>query len=437
MTQLKTKSIFWHRRDLRITDNKGLYYALENSDVVQPIFIFDSTILQQLPSDDKRVNFIYQAVQKLKTAYLDLESDLLVYFGNPVEIIPQIASELDVQKIIFNNDYEPKAILRDQTLEAILKQRKIDFKGCKDHVIFEKNELLKPNNSPYTIFTPYSKKWKEKLKDEDLKNYNIESYSFKLMNKNNNNELISIEKIGFRNSINLDSITPKIEDLNIENYHLDRDYPSKNATSRLSVHLRFGTISIRQLVRKAKTQNDVFLNELIWREFYQMILFHFPDSVHKSFKKNYENIPWKNNEVQFKLWCEGKTGYPIVDAGMRELNETGFMHNRVRMIVASFLIKHLLIDWRWGETYFAEKLLDYEQASNVGGWQWAASSGCDAVPYFRIFNPISQQVKFDGKLEYIQKWIPEYGTEKYPKPIVDHKEAREKVLNLYKLVLSN
>ena len=431
------RSIFWHRRDLRIDDNAGLFHALKNSKEVQPIFIFDSTILNKLHNNDQRVIFIHKAINKLKKEYQKYNADLLVFHGNPIELIPQIVSDFDANKIFINRDYEPSAIARDKQIYNLLKLKSIDFIGSKDHVIFEKDEVIKQDGKPYTIFTPYSRKWKEKLNEFYLKQYPVERYINNLAIHKKNTNLISLKEMGFSDEIHhfFPSDIPNLEF--IESYSLNRDFPALNQTTRLSVHLRFGTISIRKLAILAKELNETYLNELIWRDFYQMIIYYFPQSVNESFKKQYDAIDWDNNESLFKLWCEGKTGYPIVDAGMRELNATGFMHNRVRMIVASFLTKHLFIDWRWGEAYFAEKLLDYEQASNVGGWQWAASSGCDAVPYFRIFNPTSQQEKFDKEFLYVRKWVKEYGTPLYPKPIVDHKIARENTLNRFKTALSN
>ncbi len=431
------RSIFWHRRDLRIDDNAGLFHALKNSKEVQPIFIFDSTILNKLHNNDQRVIFIHKAINKLKKEYQKYNADLLVFHGNPIELIPQIVSDFDANKIFINRDYEPSAIARDKQIYNLLKLKSIDFIGSKDHVIFEKDEVIKQDGKPYTIFTPYSRKWKEKLNEFYLKQYPVERYINNLAIHKKNTNLISLKEMGFSDEIHhfFPSDIPNLEF--IESYSLNRDFPALNQTTRLSVHLRFGTISIRKLAILAKELNETYLNELIWRDFYQMIIYYFPQSVNESFKKQYDAIDWDNNESLFKLWCEGKTGYPIVDAGMRELNATGFMHNRVRMIVASFLTKHLFIDWRWGEAYFAEKLLDYEQASNVGGWQWAASSGCDAVPYFRIFNPTSQQEKFDKEFLYVRKWVKEYGTPLYPKPIVDHKIARENTLSRFKIALSN
>ncbi len=431
------KSIFWHRRDLRIEDNAGLYKALKNSEIVVPIFIFDSNILGDLPKDDQRVLYIYQNIEKLKKEYQKLGSDLKVFFGKPNEVILDFVKKENIQSVFTNRDYEPYAIKRDLDLFNSLESIGVDFLGAKDHVIFEKNEVLKPDQKPYTIFTPYSKKWKAKVNEFYLSSYPISSYVKSLVKIDQPESLISLKDLGFGSHIKSPFPNEEVLMEVIDNYEETRDIPSVKGTSRLSLALRFGTISIRGLGRVATKTNEKFLNELIWRDFYQAILYHFPESVTKAFKPKYDKVEWVNDEVLFKKWCEGKTGYPIVDAGMRELNETGFMHNRVRMITASFLVKHLLVDWRWGEAYFALKLLDFELASNVGGWQWAASSGCDAAPYFRVFNPTLQQQKFDKEFKYIKKWVPEYGTENYPSPIVEHAFARDRVIATYKKALNN
>lgn len=429
------KTIFWHRRDLRIEDNAGLYKAFQFSNSVIPVFIFDTTILSKLKKNDQRVLFIHQEIKNLKLDYQKVGSDLEVLVGNPVELVPLLAEKYKALKVIANRDYEPYALERDKLIFEKLAEKSIEFIGAKDHVIFEKNEVLKPDNQPYTIFTPYMKKWKEKLSDFYLSSYPTEHYVENLIKIDSISELVTLEELGFEKEALVNFPSKEIPLSIIQNYQETRDLPAINGTTRLSLHLRFGTISIRQLAQAALKHNEKYLNELIWRDFYQMIIFHFPQTVDVAFKRKYDNVQWVNNEFDFQAWCEGKTGYPIVDAGMRELNQTGFMHNRVRMIVASFLTKHLLIDWRWGETYFAKKLLDYELASNIGGWQWAASSGCDAAPYFRVFNPTLQQEKFDKSKEYIRKWVPEYDTEEYPQPIVDHKFARERVLEVFKKAL--
>lgn len=429
------RSIFWHRRDLRIQDNAGLYHALKNSDEVQAIFIFDKVILDSLPKNDQRVVFIHQEISRLKKEYQEIGADLQVFYGNPIELIPSIIDTYKAECLYTNRDYEPYALKRDKHIYELLASKNITFKGFKDHVIFEKNEVVKADKSPYTVFTPYMKQWKAKLNSFYTKAYPVEKYHSKLLKSTSHSELISLEEMGFSSEQLVTFPNKEFSKTIISSYEETRDLPAIEGTSKLSLHLRFGTISIRELTRFALKHNEKYLNELIWRDFYQMILFFFPHSEHASFRPIYDRIPWSKNMEHFKAWCEGKTGYPLVDAGMRELNATGHMHNRVRMVVASFLTKHLLLDWRLGERYFAEKLLDFELASNVGGWQWAAGSGCDAAPYFRVFNPTSQQEKFDKNAAYIKKWVPEFGTEHYPKPIVEHKEAREKAIQTYASIL--
>lgn len=425
-----TTTLFWFRRDLRLQDNAGLYHALRNNKQVIGIFILDTTILNKLEDKaDARVEFILQSLNHLQAQLAELGSSLLVLYGDPVEIYHQ----LNPKAVYTNHDYEPYAKVRDEHVKTILEQKGIAFNTFKDQVIFEKEEVLKDDGKPYTVFTPYSRKWKSLLKPFYLKSYPTEKYfsSFKKIKPVN---LPPLAEIGFKPS---GIIFPErvIKQKVINNYHNQRNFPAIEGTTKLSVHLRFGTVSIRQLATVAKKKNETWLNELIWRDFYHMILWHFPQVETKAFKPAYDNIEWRNDADEFKLWCEGKTGYPIVDAGMRELNTIGFMHNRVRMIVASFLTKHLLIDWRWGEAYFAKKLLDFDLAANNGGWQWAAGSGCDAAPYFRVFNPELQTEKFDPELKYIKHWVPELGTPRYPKPIVEHKFARDRVLKVYKNAL--
>jgi deoxyribodipyrimidine photo-lyase len=429
-------ALFWHRRDLRIQDNAGLFKALKNNEAVIPVFIFDLSILQVLPKNDQRVLFIHQELAKIKAQYRSFGSDIEVLFGDPKIEILKLAKKYQVTTVFTNRDYEPNALARDQYLFEVLKQENIDFIGAKDQVIFEKNEVTKDDGLPYTIYSPYARKWKAKLTAYHFKAYPTEKY-LKHLHPFQTHDLISLQEMGFEQKplqAFPSSATPSAV---IQKYHELRDIPAVLGTSRLSLHLRFGTISIRALAREALKLNEKYLNELIWRDFYQMILFHFPQTTDKAFKPQYDRIIWENNEEDFAAWCAGKTGYPLVDAGMRELNATGFMHNRVRMVVASFLTKHLLIDWRWGERCFAEKLLDFELASNVGGWQWAAGCGCDAAPYFRVFNPEAQQKKFDPKFEYIKKWVPEFGTPAYINPIVDHKMARERVLDRFKTALQS
>ncbi len=428
-------SIFWFRRDLRLYDNTALYYALQENQAVLPLFIFDSEILDDLKDkSDARVNFIHDQLTDINQQLNKIGSGILVKHGKPEEVYKSLMEEYDIESVFTNRDYEPYALERDQKIDHILQNKGIGFYDFKDHVIFEKDEILTGDNQPYKVFTPFKNKWLEKLESGHIHPYKI------ILKKENfhqfNPSLPSLEDIGFRKS---EVPIPKKEyDQNtIKKYDQDRDFPAKNGTSRLGIHLRFGTISIREAVAHAQKLNDTWLNELIWRDFYSMILSNFPHVVNKSFKAKYDAIPWRNSKEDFKKWCKGKTGYPIVDAGMRELNETGYMHNRVRMITASFLTKHLLIDWRWGEAYFAEKLLDYELASNNGGWQWAAGTGTDAQPYFRIFNPYSQTDKFDKNQAYIKKWVPEVNSSDYPEPMVDHKVARQRALDTYKSALDN
>ncbi len=427
-------NIFWFRRDLRLEDNAGLYYALKNGLPVLPIFIFDSNILENLTDKkDARVSYIYNALKVIQKTLFKYNSTLLVLHGQPIDCFKKICYEYKLATVYTNHDYEPYAKQRDQKVANFLKNRNIDFYTFKDQVVFEMNEIVKDNKEPYTIFTPYSRKWKEKLNNFYLHPYPVEKYCCNFL-KLEPIQLPIIEEIGFEIS-ELISPLPQIDTEIVTNYHNTRNLPAINGTTKLSVHLRFGTISIRKLAIQALQLNETFLNELIWRDFYQMILWHFPAVINTSFKKEYDNIKWRNNIDEFHLWCNGNTGYPIVDAGMRELNSTGFMHNRVRMITASFLTKHLLIDWRWGEAYFAEKLIDYDLASNNGGWQWAAGSGCDSAPYFRIFNPYLQTQKFDPELKYIRKWVPEFEEFSYPHPIIKHEVARERCLKVYKEAL--
>ncbi|MEN9700211.1 MAG: hypothetical protein RLZZ301_1409 [Bacteroidota bacterium] len=427
--------LFWHRRDLRFDDNAGLYKALKSASAVVPVFIFDRTILSNLPPTDQRVRFIHEALQRLQKNYQVFGSELHVYVGDPVAMIPKIAIELGASAVYTNRDYEPTAIQRDQEVKARLAELQIEFIGAKDQVIFEKNEVTKDDGLPYTVFTPYAKKWKATLNAFYLKPYPNQQYATNL-SALNAPTVPSLEQLGFSSAALYDFPSAAWQVPVISAYHQTRDTPAILGTSRLSVHLRFGTISVRELAKVALQHNETFLNELIWREFYQMILYHFPHTVDAAFKPAYDRIVWENQEADFEAWCNGQTGYPMVDAGMRELNATGFMHNRVRMVVASFLTKHLLIDWRWGERYFAEKLLDFELASNIGGWQWAAGCGCDAAPYFRVFNPEAQQKKFDPNWTYIRKWVPEIGSANYPAPIVEHRFARERILSRFKEALS-
>lgn len=426
-------SIIWFRRDLRLSDNAALYHALRSGFPVVPVFIFDRNILDKLEDrTDRRVEFIHGALASMHTELQGMGSTLDVRYGFPEQIWPALLSDYEVAAVFTNHDYEPYALERDGGIKEILDANGITFHTYKDQVIFEKDEVTKDDGKPYTIFTPYSRKWKLKLNDFYLKAYPTENH-FDQFFKQSAKEMPSLKEMNFTGE-GIPFPERKIKAELVKKYKEQRDIPSIPGTSRLGVHLRFGTLSIRKLASFTQPLNESFLNELIWRDFYHMILHHFPQVGRgKAFKPAYENIQWRNNEEEFAAWCEGRTGYPIVDAGMRELNATGFMHNRVRMIAASFLIKHLLIDWRWGEAYFAQKLLDFDLAANNGGWQWAASSGCDAAPYFRVFNPTLQTQKFDPKFAYIRKWVPEFESlTEYPRPIVNHEMARKRVLEVYK-----
>ncbi|MEQ8241876.1 deoxyribodipyrimidine photo-lyase [Fulvivirga sp.] len=426
-------NIFWFRRDLRLEDNTGFNVALKSDRPVLPIFIFDSNILDDLEDkNDARVTFIHDQLTTINKQLHSKKSAVKVYHGDPKKIWTELTDTFDIGEVFTNRDYEPYARSQDKAIYEFLNAKNIPFNTYKDHVIFEKKEVVKEDGSPYVVFTPYSKVWKKRLQKHP---FHIAS---SIMGYDNFHQLTAdvptLEALGFKRST-IEIPPNDLDEALISKYGETRDYPAIKGTSRLGVHLRFGTVSIRKVAQMAMAKNETFLNELIWREFYQMILFHFPKVVDNNFRSKYDHVEWRNNEEEFEAWCQGKTGYPIVDAGMRELNTTGHMHNRVRMIVASFLTKHLLIDWRWGEAYFAKKLLDFELASNNGGWQWAAGTGTDAQPYFRIFNPESQTKKFDPELKYIKKWVPEFQELSYPKPIVDHKFARERCLDTFKEAL--
>lgn len=431
MTKEKV-SIFWFRRDLRLDDNVGFLEALRGEHPVLPIFIFDKEILNELPKEDARVTYIFERLQEMrKELQDDSRSSLAMFYGKPEKIFQQLLKDYDIQAVFTNTDYEPYAKTRDEKIQDILEKEEVEFFSFKDQVIFEKSEVVKDDGEPYLVYTPYMRKWKEVFKNHDLQIYYTNDYLSNLI-KNTRLPNLSLSDMGFKKS----SISfPEYDTTptTIQEYEEHRNIPAKDATSHLSPYLRFGSVSVRKILKKAlNAENETFWNELIWREFFMTILYHYPKTVTDAFKAKYDNIKWRNNKEEFKLWKEGKTGYPMVDAGMRELNSTGIMHNRVRMVVGSFLCKHLLIDWRWGEAYFAEKLLDYEMSSNVGNWQWVAGCGVDAAPYFRIFNPQSQLEKFDKDEKYIRKWIPEYDTDKYPERMVNHKEARERCLEVYK-----
>ena len=418
-------SIIWFRRDLRLEDNKALFFAQQSGFPVLPIFIFDNNIILELDANDGRISFIYNNLKAIHSTLADYNSALYCLKGKPIEVWKQLINEFEIASVFANKDYEPYAIQRDKEIGELLSQNNIPLNLYKDQVIFEENEVLKSNNEPYTVFTPYKNCWLSEFINADLKDYsNAKKSNFFKFRK----DLPSLNSLSFKYS-DIQIKPYNIDKLN--DYELYRNIPSVDGTSNLSPHLRFGTISIRRIVNKVK-HNEPFLNELIWREFFMQILFHFPKVINQNFKSKYDNILWRNNKEEFDKWCIGATGYPIVDAGMRELNATGYMHNRVRMITAGFLCKHLLIDWRWGETYFAKKLLDFELSSNNGNWQWAAGTGCDSAPYFRIFNPSEQLKKFDKQLIYINKWIPELNSHEYPLPMVEHDFARKRALERYK-----
>lgn len=433
MSKKPTVNVFWFRRDLRLHDNAGLYEALNDEYPVVPLFIFDTEILEKLANkNDRRVIFIYEQLLEIEEELNSQGKGLIIEHGHPVTIWQRLTEEYNICNVFYNKDYEPYARQRDREINKLLQKKGIGFKAYKDQVIFEENEVIKSDGTPYLVYTPYMKLWKSS--HPNFENFPSEEKINQFIPIKTSN-LPTLESIGFEFQ-KLDFPPSTIDTDLINHYHKTRNFPSKQGTSRLSIHLRFGSISIREVFRKVKDINPKFVNELIWREFYQMVLFHHPDSVDKAIKPQYDNIEWRNNEDEFNAWCAGTTGYPLVDAGMRELNQSGYMHNRVRMVTASFLTKHLLIDWRWGERYFAEKLDDFDLANNVGGWQWAAGSGCDAAPYFRIFNPTTQLEKFDPDRKYVKKWVTEWGEDTYPSPIVNHKEARERALEVYKKAVS-
>jgi deoxyribodipyrimidine photo-lyase len=425
-------AVFWFRRDLRLFDNTSLFHALVSGFKVLPVFIFDENILSKLNPDDKRVTFIWQALRHLDQLLIPYKASIQLFYGKPEKIFEHLLADYSVHKVFANHDYEPYAQSRDLKVKKVLAEKGVLFQTFKDQVIFEKQEVIKSNGEAYTVFTPYCNKWNEKLRHDSnsLLAWSSENYLFNMLQCKPNNEFrITDLNFDLKNEeyqkFELDTVT-------LSTYDKTRDYPALDSTSRVSVHLRFGTISIRQLVASALKINAVWLNELIWREFFMQILWNYPYVVEQPFKSKYRFVKWRNNEKDFEAWSSGHTGYALVDAGMRELNETGFMHNRVRMVTASFLVKHLLINWQWGEAYFASKLLDFELSSNNGNWQWAAGTGSDSAPYFRIFNPITQAQKFDPESIYIKRWVPEYGEESYTKPIVDHGFARSRCLETYK-----
>ena len=430
--------VFWFRRDLRLNDNVGLIHALNSGFKVLPVFIFDTQILENLAPDDRRVAFIHHSILQLNDELKKLGASLCVLHSDPLIAFETLTQQFKINAVYTNHDYEPYAINRDASVAKKLAVKDIGFKTFKDQVIFEKGEILKQSGDPYTVFTAYSRKWTEKYTELGLNNYKnqqINDLSSQFVT-GRRFEIPSLPSLGFRES-NTPFPGRNIISQSVSTYDQTRDFPYLDATTHLSVHFRFGTVSIRELAAVGYKLNRTWLNELQWREFFMQILWHFPHVTGSAFKPAYDKIVWRNNEEEFMKWCQGKTGYPIVDAGMRELMANGFMHNRVRMVTASFLVKHLLIDWRWGERWFAEHLLDYELSSNNGNWQWAAGCGCDAAPYFRIFNPITQAAKFDPDSIYIKKWVPELLTPGYPSPIVDHSFARQRCLQAFSQVKYN
>ena len=426
--------IFWFRRDLRLEDNHALFRALKSGFDVMPIFIYDSDIIDKLNQNDHRLKYISENIEKLNMKLARKKKKIYTYSGKPANIIEDLIKKLNIKEIYLNKDYEPYARERDNVIKEYCKTNGVIFKSFKDHVIFEEDDIVKKDGTPYVVYTPYSKQWIDKYESTSIDTYNSEEHIEHLVDPNKIDR--SDYKINFKKNI-LQPVSYSLNNDIIDKYEDTRNYPALDSTSRIGVNLRFGTVSIRGIVKKSSSRsNNTYLKELIWREFFIQILWHFPHTTEKSFKDKYERIEWINNMDDFKSWCEGKTGYPIVDAGMNQLNKTGFMHNRLRMVVGSFLCKHLLIDWRLGEKYFADKLFDYEQASNVGNWQWIAGCGVDAAPYFRIFNPEEQQKKFDKELYFIKKWIPNFKKDNYINKIVDHKFARERCLNTYKKALN-
>jgi deoxyribodipyrimidine photo-lyase len=471
-----TKSLVWFRRDLRDYDHAALYHALKSSNQVYCVFVFDTDILDKLTDkQDRRVEFIWESVKELKIALQTKGGDLIALYGDAKNEIPALAITLQVKAVFANHDYEPAAIARDAYVADKLKHKHIVFHHFKDQVIFEKDEILSMSGKPYSVFTPYKNMWLKTVNEFFLKAYSVDAHTRHLAKPENNDdsrELISLESMGFART-NLAAIrlltgmsggARLFADFSerMQHYKEARDFPGVKGVSYLSVHLRFGTLSIRHLARTAMQTGgagaETWTSELIWREFYFQILHHHPQiATGKAFKPEFDTLAFPNNPNHFKAWCEGKTGYPLVDSAMRQLNSTGFMHNRLRMVAASFLVKDLLIDWRWGERYFAEKLIDFDFSANNGGWQWAASTGCDAQPWFRIFNPVTQSERFDAKGRFIRKYVTELSNcndkeihapwlmtaqrqsaintiigRDYPLPIVNHSVQRELALNLYK-----
>ena len=463
-------SLVWFRRDLRLDDHAALYHALKVSDAVYCAFVFDRTILDPLPRADRRVAFILESVRELDAALRAKGGVLLCLTGDPRDEIPRLASRLGVQTVWTNRDYEPAVIARDAQVAERLAAQGIGFETAKDQVIFEQDEVLTADGRPFSVFTPYQRAWRKRLTPFYLRPYPVQRYLDRLA-RTDGDSLPTLAALGF-DTVDVSRLQPGMSGAEtlladfshrIDRYHEARDYPAVKGPSYLSVHLRFGTVSIRQLAGFAEHLGnagaDTWLNELIWRDFYQQILWHHPRVVDHAFKPVFDALVFENRQDWFAAWCEGRTGYPLVDAAMRQLNQSGYMHNRLRMVTASFLVKDLLIDWRWGERYFAEKLIDYDLAANNGGWQWAAGTGCDAQPYFRIFNPVSQSEKFDPKGAFIRRYVPELADlpdraihapwqaspielsaagirlgDHYPAPLVDHAIQRERALAMFNRV---
>ncbi len=448
-------NLFWHRRDLRIRDNVGLYHAaeVESKEVstkLQPIFIFDPQILTPLKDrSDHRVTLIYDWLEELKAEYQSLGGDLWTFFGDPVEVFKHLQTKLKISSVYTNHDYEPLARKRDDDVKKALGEMNIHFQSFKDQVIFEKNEILSGEGRPYTVCTPFKKKWLSQFQKQKIKTdlsvfekslNKISSADSKAIEKKIEKRIekkwVTLAEMDFsRSSIRAPVYNITSERISV--YDKTRDFPFLPGTTLLGTALRFGKVSVREMANLGHEQNATWLSELIWREFFMQILFHFPQVTKQSFRTQYEKVAWRKDKNDFEKWKLGQTGYPIVDAGMRELNQTGYMHNRVRMIVGSFLTKHLLIHWYHGERYFAEKLFDFDLSANNGNWQWVAGTGCDAAPYFRIFNPESQTEKFDPKGEYIRRWVPEFGTTRYPEKMVEHSFARERALTEFKKALKD
>lgn len=428
-------SVFWFRRDLRLDDNHALYLALSSGYPVVAVFLFDRDILDKLESKtDKRVNLIYDKLLELNKILAKAGSFLFTYNGFAKDMFSDLSGKFEIHSVFANEDYEPYAVKRDNEVRIFLKVNGISFVTVKDQVIYRYNEVLKPSDgSCYTIFTPYCRKWKERYNMESHQKFSSETL-LRHLYKTNQGVFPSLDSIGFvKREYFLSDMN--ISDEILTHYEAGRNNPALDATSHVSVSLRFGFVSIRELVKLAFAKSEIWLNELIWREFFMQILANFPYVKTEPFKKQYDRIIWRNDEKEFECWKNGQTGFPIVDAGLRQLNTTGYMHNRVRMITASFLVKHLLIDWRWGEAYFAEKLMDFDLAANNGNWQWTAGCGCDAVPYFRIFNPVLQQQKFDPDFAYSLRWVPELNTLAYPAKIIDMNEAKARCMRVYKEAL--